>query len=302
MIVDIRMPPTYTDEGLAAARKIRAEHPGIGVLVLSQFIEPSYALRLIQDRPEGVGYLLKERIFEVANLTDALDRIQAGETVIDPAIVTRLVGRRRSPDPLEALTARELEVLGLIAEGSVEQGDRGAPVHRRAHRRDARDPDLHQARAGRDHHDAPEGPCRARLSPLKSEAAEGTGRALSRLVSWLATYESTLPPVTIAVSEPARRTQVPQVSRHRRDCAPNPPWSECDRAVHSPYATLAGLALSRSAPATARPRSAIRCRSSARTYVTRNFVVPFSVDVPPGLPVTPAADEPNFVTWVGPTS
>jgi DNA-binding NarL/FixJ family response regulator len=117
VIVDIRMPPTYTDEGLVAARKIRAEHPGIGVLVLSQFIEPSYALRLIQDRPEGVGYLLKERIFEVANLTDALDRIKAGETVIDPAIVTRLVGRRRSPDPLEALTARELEVLGLIAEG-----------------------------------------------------------------------------------------------------------------------------------------------------------------------------------------
>ncbi len=96
VIVDIRMPPTYTDEGLAAAGVIRAEHPGIGVLVLSQFIEPSYALRLVEDRPEGAGYLLKERIFEVANLTDALDRIQAGETVIDPAIVTRLVGRRRS--------------------------------------------------------------------------------------------------------------------------------------------------------------------------------------------------------------
>jgi DNA-binding NarL/FixJ family response regulator len=117
VIVDIRMPPTHTDEGLVAAQKIMTEHPGVGVLVVSQYIEPSYALRLVEDGPEGVGYLLKERIFDVAILTDALRRIQDGETVVDPTIVARLVGRRRRPDPLESLSDRERAVLGLIAEG-----------------------------------------------------------------------------------------------------------------------------------------------------------------------------------------
>lgn len=116
-IVDIRMPPTHTDEGLVAAREIRAEHPEVGVLVLSQYIEPSYAMRLIEDHPERVGYLLKERVFDVAILVDALRRIVDGETVIDPTIVSRLVGRRRREDPLFELTAREREVLGLVAEG-----------------------------------------------------------------------------------------------------------------------------------------------------------------------------------------
>jgi DNA-binding NarL/FixJ family response regulator len=116
-LVDIRMPPTHTDEGLAAAQTIRAEHPQVGVLVLSQYVEPSYALRLIQDQPERVGYLLKERVFDIATVVDALRRIVDGETVIDPTIVSRLVGRRRRQDPLVELSVREREVLGLVAEG-----------------------------------------------------------------------------------------------------------------------------------------------------------------------------------------
>jgi DNA-binding NarL/FixJ family response regulator len=116
-LVDIRMPPTHTDEGLIAAQTIRAEHPDVGVLVLSQYVEPSYALRLIQNHPERVGYLLKERVFDIATVVDALRRIVDGETVIDPTIVSRLVGRRRREDPLSELTEREREVLGLVAEG-----------------------------------------------------------------------------------------------------------------------------------------------------------------------------------------
>jgi DNA-binding NarL/FixJ family response regulator len=116
-IVDIRMPPTHTDEGLIAAQAIRKEHPEVGVLILSQYVEPSYAMRLIEQHPERAGYLLKERVFDGAILVDALRRITDGETVIDPTIVARLVGRRRREDPLAELTAREREVLGLVAEG-----------------------------------------------------------------------------------------------------------------------------------------------------------------------------------------
>ena len=116
-IVDIRMPPTHTDEGLVAAQQIRADHAQIGVLVLSQYVEPSYAMRLLEEHPERVGYLLKQRVFDVAVLVDALRRIGEGETVVDPTIVSRLVGRQRRHDPLGELTAREREVLGLVAEG-----------------------------------------------------------------------------------------------------------------------------------------------------------------------------------------
>jgi DNA-binding NarL/FixJ family response regulator len=116
-LVDIRMPPTHTDEGLVAAQTIRAEYPQVGVLVLSQYVEPSYAMRLIQENPERVGYLLKERVFDIATVVDALRRIVDGETVIDPTIISRLVGRRRRQDPLADLSEREREVLGLIAEG-----------------------------------------------------------------------------------------------------------------------------------------------------------------------------------------
>ena len=116
-IVDIRMPPTHTDEGLVAASMIRTELPDVGVLILSQYIEPSYAMRLLEEHPERVGYLLKERVFDVALLVDALRRLDEGETVIDPTIVSRLVGRRRREDPLEELTPREREALELVAEG-----------------------------------------------------------------------------------------------------------------------------------------------------------------------------------------
>jgi DNA-binding NarL/FixJ family response regulator len=116
-IVDIRMPPTHTDEGLVAAGMIRAELPEVGVLILSEYIEPSYAMRLLEEHPDRVGYLLKERVFDVALLVDALRRLGDGETVIDPTIVSRLVGRRRRHDPLEELTPRERETLGLVAEG-----------------------------------------------------------------------------------------------------------------------------------------------------------------------------------------
>ena len=116
-IIDIRMPPTNTDEGLVAAERIRAEHPQIGVLVLSSYVEPGYALRLLEDHPDGAGYLLKERVFEGAVLIDALRRLMAGECVVDPTIVRQLVQRRRQPNPLDELTPREREVLSLLAEG-----------------------------------------------------------------------------------------------------------------------------------------------------------------------------------------
>jgi DNA-binding NarL/FixJ family response regulator len=116
-VVDIRMPPTHTDEGLVASQRIREEHPHTGVLLLSEYVEPSYAMRLLEEHPERVGYLLKQRVFDVAVLVDALRRIGDGETVIDPTIVSRLVGRQRRQDPLADLTPREGEVLSLVAEG-----------------------------------------------------------------------------------------------------------------------------------------------------------------------------------------
>jgi DNA-binding NarL/FixJ family response regulator len=116
-IIDIRMPPTFRDEGLVAATALRARHPTMGILVLSQYVEPGYALRLIQDHPEGMGYLLTERVFDAAVLVDALQRVDDGETVVDPTVVAQLLGRRRRHDPLADLTEREREVLSLVAEG-----------------------------------------------------------------------------------------------------------------------------------------------------------------------------------------
>jgi DNA-binding NarL/FixJ family response regulator len=116
-IVDIRMPPTHTDEGLVAAKAIRSKHPDVAVLILSNYIEPRYAMQLLQDHPERVGYLLKDRVFDVAVLIDALRRLAEGESVVDPTIVARLVGRRRQASALEELTGREREVLELLAEG-----------------------------------------------------------------------------------------------------------------------------------------------------------------------------------------
>jgi DNA-binding NarL/FixJ family response regulator len=116
-IVDIRMPPTQTDEGLRAAKEIRELHPDVGVLVLSQYVEASYAMELLQDSAEGVGYLLKDRVADVADFAGAVRRVGEGGSALDPAIVSLLVGRRRGSGPLDQLTPREKEVLELMAEG-----------------------------------------------------------------------------------------------------------------------------------------------------------------------------------------
>jgi DNA-binding NarL/FixJ family response regulator len=116
-VVDIRMPPTNTDDGLRAAREIRRELPSTGVLVLSQYAEEQYALELVADAPEGVGYLLKDRVAEPDRFTDAVRRVGQGGSALDPEVVSLLLGRNRRDDPLEALSAREREVLELMAEG-----------------------------------------------------------------------------------------------------------------------------------------------------------------------------------------
>jgi DNA-binding NarL/FixJ family response regulator len=116
-IVDIKMPPSHTEEGLVAAQEIRSTHPSVGVLVLSHYLESVYAMRLLQQHPERVGYLLKERVSDIAVLADALRRIAEGECVLDPTIVARLLNRAREQSPLHELTDREREVLELMAEG-----------------------------------------------------------------------------------------------------------------------------------------------------------------------------------------
>ncbi len=116
-VVDIRMPPTNTDEGLRAAHKIREELPGVGVLMLSQYIEESYALELLADNAEGVGYLLKDRVADIDQFVDAVKRVAAGGSALDPDVVSQLLGRRRRDDPIDELTEREREVIGLMAEG-----------------------------------------------------------------------------------------------------------------------------------------------------------------------------------------
>jgi DNA-binding NarL/FixJ family response regulator len=116
-IVDIRMPPTYTDEGLRAATTLRALHASPAILVLTQSTDPAHATRLLEDGRGGVGYLLKDRVADVDEIADAIRRVAAGGTVIDPSVIAGLVARSRLRDPLAALTAREREVLGLMAEG-----------------------------------------------------------------------------------------------------------------------------------------------------------------------------------------
>ncbi len=121
-LVDIRMPPTHTDEGLRAARDIRSQFPEIAVVVLSQHLEPDYALQLVHEKPEKVGYLMKERVGRAEQLLDAMQRVAAGECVVDRAVVDQLLARRRRVDPIDELTPREWEVLALMAEGRSNQG------------------------------------------------------------------------------------------------------------------------------------------------------------------------------------
>jgi len=121
VIVDVRMPPTHTDEGARAAEEIRERHPEIAILVLSQVVEAKRALKLFSETPEGFGYLLKDRVLEVDDFLEAVSRIARGGTALDPEVVAQLVGRRRRPDPLDELTPREREVLGLMAEGRSNQ-------------------------------------------------------------------------------------------------------------------------------------------------------------------------------------
>ncbi|UWP83499.1 response regulator [Dactylosporangium fulvum] len=116
-IVDVRMPPSHTDEGLRAAVEARSRVPGTPILVLSQYVEVSYADDLLADRAGAVGYLLKDRVSEVAEFLDAVRRVATGATVLDPEVVSQLLVRRRRDDPLRSLTPREREVLGLMAEG-----------------------------------------------------------------------------------------------------------------------------------------------------------------------------------------
>jgi DNA-binding NarL/FixJ family response regulator len=116
-IVDIRMPPTHTDEGLRAARVIRRELPGTGVLVLSQYVEEEYAVELLADSAEGVGYLLKDRVADIERFIDSIRRVADGGSALDPEVVSQMLGRRRSAGPLDELTPREREVLALMAEG-----------------------------------------------------------------------------------------------------------------------------------------------------------------------------------------
>ncbi len=121
-VVDIRMPPTHTDEGLVAAEEIRRRFPQVGVLLLSQYVEAEYALRLLNGAGERIGYLLKDRVLDVGDFVGALERVAAGETVVDPALVSQLVGRARESNPLDRLTVREREVLSLMAEGLTDRG------------------------------------------------------------------------------------------------------------------------------------------------------------------------------------
>jgi DNA-binding NarL/FixJ family response regulator len=121
-IVDVRMPPTHTDEGARAAKEIREAHPDVGVLVLSQVVEAGHALDLFSERPEGFGYLLKDRVLEIDEFLESVRRVARGGTAVDPEVVAQLMGRRRDADPLEDLSPREREVLALMAEGLSNRG------------------------------------------------------------------------------------------------------------------------------------------------------------------------------------
>ena len=146
VVVDVRMPPTFTDEGLRAALVVRDRWPKVGVLVLSQWVEERYATELISGRPHGVGYLLKDRVADVAEFLDALTRVADGGSALDPEVVAQLLARSRHP--LGELTPREREVLALMAEGRSNAAIADSPRGRRRRGREAHQQHLHQTRAG----------------------------------------------------------------------------------------------------------------------------------------------------------
>ena len=167
-VVDIRMPPTHTDEGLRAAEAIRAEHgTTVGILVLSQYVETTFAMRLVADGAGGVGYLLKDRVEDLDDFSDAIRRIARGGSVIDPEVVAQLVGRRRARVPLDDLTEREREVLALMAEGRSNQAICDAPVPRAEDGRGAHRQHLLEARVA--------------ARPGRPSAGVGRARAPARL-------------------------------------------------------------------------------------------------------------------------
>ena len=146
-IVDIRLPPTHQDEGIRAALEIRAQYPGIGVLVLSQYVELGLALTLLSESADGVGYLLKDRIRDVDDFVAAVARVADGGSALDPIIVQTLLSRERPDDPVARLTPREREVLELMADRELEPGDRGQPRAHCRQRREVRLLDLREAGA-----------------------------------------------------------------------------------------------------------------------------------------------------------
>ena len=176
-VVDVQMPPDNTDDGLRAALEIRATQPEVGVLVLSQFAEERYAIDLVGDDASGVGYLLKDRVSDFAAFAEAVRRVAAGGVVLDPTVVSHMLGRRRRDDPLDELTPREREVLELMAEGRTNRGIAEVMVVTTAGDREARDRDLLQARPARRAERPPARPSRARLRPALSAAARGRARA-----------------------------------------------------------------------------------------------------------------------------
>ncbi len=170
-VVDIRMPPTHTDEGLVAAREIRTRFPGTGVLVLSQYVEPGYAVGLLEEGAEGVGYLLKDRVADLEEFAAAVRRVGDGGSALDPAVVSQLVGRRRADDPARLADAARARGARADGGGPLEPGDRGAPLRDAARGREARDEHLHEARPPRLERRPPPGARRAHVPPDASAAS-----------------------------------------------------------------------------------------------------------------------------------
>ena len=172
-VVDVRLPPTFTDEGLRTALEARRRIPGLPVLVLSQYVEQLYARELVADQSGGVGYLLKDRVFSDDQFIEALRRVARGGTVLDREVISKLLGRRAKDEPLGALSPREREVLALMAEGRSNMAIAQAPVRHREGGQQAQHVDLRQARPGPVRRRQPPRPRRADLPQLVTGARPG---------------------------------------------------------------------------------------------------------------------------------